>query len=255
MDKKMEYRVINLAGDVGEILLENGSEIYRVENSICEISEYFGFSPQCFATLTCIIVTLEDSNGEIISIVRRVKQRNTNLDKVYKVYSLVKNLEGKSIEMIEEELKKIVEEKPYSLLTNLFGNCIGAAFFSVLFLGDSKDFIASAISGLIVAIFLRVLNRANFGIFFINLICGFIATISACFFHSIGFTLGASITIISTLMILAPGVAFINSMRDIFSGDLVTGMSRLMEVVAIGISIAVGSGIALNLYLRLGGTV
>lgn len=56
-------------------------------------------------------------------------------------------------------------------------------------------------------------------------------------------------------MILVPGVAFINSMRDIFAGDLVTGMSRLMEVVMIGTSIAVGSGVALNIFLKLGGTI
>lgn len=52
MDKKFEYRVLNLAGDVGEALLENGSEVYRVENSVCAVAEYFGFYPQCFATLS-----------------------------------------------------------------------------------------------------------------------------------------------------------------------------------------------------------
>ena len=92
MDKKFEYRVLNLAGDVGEALLENGSEVYRVENSVCAVAEYFGFYPQCFATLTCIIITFENLNGEIISLVRRVKSRNTNLDKVYKVSTLIKNI-------------------------------------------------------------------------------------------------------------------------------------------------------------------
>ena len=41
--------MLNLAGDVGEALLENGSEVYRVENSVCAVAEYFGFYPQCFA--------------------------------------------------------------------------------------------------------------------------------------------------------------------------------------------------------------
>ena len=43
MDKQFGYRVLNLAGDVGEALLENGSEVYRVENSVCAVAEYFGF--------------------------------------------------------------------------------------------------------------------------------------------------------------------------------------------------------------------
>ena len=54
-------------------------------------------------------------------------------------------------------------------------------------------------------------------------------------------------------MILVPGVPFINSMRDIFAGDLVTGISRFLEVVMVGTSIAVGSGIALNIFLKFGG--
>lgn len=255
MDKQFEYRVLNLAGDVGETLLENGSEVYRVENNVCTVAEYFGFHPQCFATLTCIIITLENSEGEIISLVRRVKSRSTNLDKVYKVFTLIKNIEKFDVEKLEKNLKEIKEEKPYSFLVNTAGNCIGASFFSILFLGNMSDFIASFLSGLVVAIFSKLSDRLSLGTFFTNLICGFMATVSACFFHYTGFTTGASITIISTLMILVPGVAFINSMRDIFAGDLVTGMSRLMEVAMIGTSIAVGSGVALNIFLGLGGTV
>lgn len=255
MDKQFGYRVLNLAGDVGEALLENGSEVYRVENSVCAVAEYFGFYPQCFATLTCIIITFENSEGEIISLVRRVKSRSTNLDKVYKVFSLIKNIERYDLEVLEKAIKEITSEKPYSFLINTAGNCIGASFFSILFLGGMSDFVASLLSGLVVAIFSKISDKLSLGTFFTNLICGFMATASACFFHYTGFTDGASITIISTLMILVPGVAFINSMRDIFAGDLVTGMSRLMEVVMIGTSIAVGSGVALNIFLRLGGAI
>ena len=147
------------------------------------------------------------------------------------------------------------KEKPYSFLVNIVGNCIGASFFSILFLGNINDFLASFLSGLAIAIFSKISDKLNLGTFFTNLLCGFIATVVACFFHYTGLTVGASITIISTLMILVPGVAFINSMRDIFAGDLVTGMSRLMEVAMIGTSIAVGSGVALNIFLRLGGTI
>lgn len=255
MEKQFEYRVLNLAGDVGEALLESGSEVYRVENSVCTVAEYFGFYPQCFATLTCIIITLENSNGEIISLVRRVKSRSTNLDKVYKVFSLIKNIENYDVEILEEKLQEIRREAPYSFILNTAGNCIGASFFSILFLGNMNDFITSFLSGLVVAIFSKISDKLNLGTFFTNLLCGFMATVAAYFFYHTGFTSDASITIISTLMILVPGVAFINSMRDIFAGDLVTGMSRLMEVVMIGTSIAVGSGVALNIFLKLGGTI
>ena len=49
-------------------------------------------------------------------------------------------------------------------------------------------------------------------------------------------------------MIMVPGVAFINAIRDLFSGDLVTAQSRLLEVALIGMTLATGSGIALKFF-------
>ncbi|MCI6151679.1 threonine/serine ThrE exporter family protein [Fusobacterium perfoetens] len=248
MSKQFEYKILNLAGDLGELLLENGSEVYRVENSISSLIKYFGFSSQCFATLTCIIITLENSNKEIISLVRRVKKREVNLNKVYKVSTLIKNLDKYEINTLENNLRIIKLENSYSFFINSFGNCIGASFFSILFLGDFYNFISSFFSGFLISIFLKLSNKINLGIFFTNLLGSFIVTSISYFFYHIYFISNPSITIISTLMLLVPGVSFINSMRDIFAGDLVTGVSRLMEVLMIGSSIAVGSGIAINFF-------
>lgn len=248
MSKQFEYKILNLAGDLGETLLENGSEVYRVENNISSLIEYFGFSSQCFATLTCIIITLENSNKEIISLVKRIKKREINLNKIYKVSTLIKNLDKYDINELENTLKKINQEKTYSFPINSFGNCIGASFFSILFLGNFHNFITSFISGFLISIFFKLSNKINLGIFFTNLLGSFIATAISYFFYHINFISNPSITIISTLMLLVPGVSFINSMRDIFVGDLVTGVSRLMEVLMIGSSIAVGSGIAINFF-------
>ena len=253
MDKRFEFKVLNLACDVAETLLKNGSEVYRVENCVCKIATRYGFKGQCFATLTCIIITIESEDGEITSLVRRVNSRGTNLDKVYKVSRLMDKLDSCDMDSISSQLKEINNEKPYSTVVDMAGHAIGASFFAILFLGTTNDFIASLIAGLFIGGFLKLSSRLKIGILFSNLICGFVATAVACFFKYTGFIDSVSTTIISGLMILVPGVAFINSMRDIFSGDSVTGMSRLLEVLMVGTSIAVGSGIALNIFLKLGG--
>lgn len=253
MNKRFEFKVLNLACDVGETLLKNGSEVSKIEEYVCKIASRYGFKGECFATLTCIIITIESKNGEITSLVRRVNSRDTNLDKVYKVSALMDKLQNYDMEEINDQLKKINEEKPYSIFVSMLGYSIGAAFFSILFVGSKNEFIASFVTGLSIGGFLKICNRLNIGTFFTNLICGFIATTVACVFKYIGFIGNVSTTIISGLMILVPGVAFINSMRDLFSGDLVTGTSRLLEVVMVGTAIAVGSGIALNIFFKLGG--
>lgn len=253
MNKKNEYKVLSLSCLAGKILLQNGAEIYRVENSVCEVAKHYGLIPQCFATLTCIIITLKNSEGEIVSLVERVNSRSTNLDKVYQIHTLIQNLSNYSHEELEQKFLDIEKEKPYSFGVNILGNCLGAGFFTFLFSGNFHEFLSAFLCGILIAIASKITDMLKLGIFFTNLLCGAISSATACIFLRYGFITDVSIPIISTLMILVPGVAFINSMRDLFSGDLVTGFSRLGEVLMIGTAIAVGSGIALKLLLDLGG--
>lgn len=81
-----------------------------------------------------------------------------------------------------------------------------------------------------------------------NLLQGMVCSSIPCFFYSLHWIDNVDISIISSLMIMVPGVAFINSIRDLFSGDLVTAQSRLLEVALIGMTLAIGSGIALKFF-------
>ena len=54
-------------------------------------------------------------------------------------------------------------------------------------------------------------------------------------------------TITGTLMILVPGIAITNSLRDIIGGDYVSGLSRMIEALLIAASIAIGVGIMMML--------
>ena len=58
-----------------------------------------------------------------------------------------------------------------------------------------------------------------------------------------GFIDNSQAVITGTLMILVPGIAITNSLRDIIGGDYVSGVSRLGEAIFIAASIAVGVGI------------
>ena len=44
-------------------------------------------------------------------------------------------------------------------------------------------------------------------------------------------------------MILVPGIAITNSLRDIIGGDFVSGLSRMIEAILIAASIAICVGI------------
>ena len=48
-------------------------------------------------------------------------------------------------------------------------------------------------------------------------------------------------------MILVPGIAFTNAMRDIMAGDLTSGVNKVVEALLIATAIALGTGFVLSL--------
>ena len=67
----------------------------------------------------------------------------------------------------------------------------------------------------------------------------------------IGFGDNADKLMIGGIMLLIPGVALINSVRDLLTGDLVSGLFRLLNALLTAIAIAVG--FALPIILTGGG--
>lgn len=54
--------------------------------------------------------------------------------------------------------------------------------------------------------------------------------------------------IIGSVMIMTPGVAITNAIRDTIAGDLLSGVARGVEAFLIAVFIATGAGIALSLF-------
>ena len=59
--------------------------------------------------------------------------------------------------------------------------------------------------------------------------------------------------IIGAIMSLVPGVAITNIMRDIIAGDVITGTTKLAEVLLIALAIAVGIALAMSTVIFFGG--
>lgn len=245
---RFEYQVLSLAGKTARIMLESGSEVHRIERITQRICQHYHFSAQCFATLTCVIITLENREGEVFSLVDRIENRNTNLHKITRISKLVDSIPSYSYSEFKDELEYIQKEKTYSQAQIFFAHILGAACFVFLFQGNHRDVFVSGLTGFFIALTSYLCKKIKLESLFLNGLQGFVGSVIPCLFYSIGWISKIDIPIISSLMIMVPGVAFINSIRDLFSGDLVTAQSRLLEVILIGMTLAVGSGIALKFF-------
>jgi len=117
----------------------------------------------------------------------------------------------------------------------------------LLFGGNISDFIISFFVGGIIKWCSISLANINVNDFFINTLGGAMAAILAII--AVHFKLGFHVDkiIIGSIMLLVPGLAITNAIRDTIAGDLLAGISRAVEAFLIAIAIAVGSGIVLRL--------
>ena len=75
---------------------------------------------------------------------------------------------------------------------------------------------------------------------FNNVVSSAVLTLLTFLFVKIGFGNETSKIIIGGIMLLIPGVALTNSIRDVISGDIVSGMLRFAEAMIIALAIAAG---------------
>ena len=57
--------------------------------------------------------------------------------------------------------------------------------------------------------------------------------------------------IIGAIMPLIPGVAFVNSVRDIAAGDYISGTIRMIDAIVTASGIAIGVGVTILVFTRL----
>ena len=260
MDTTRKKRILLLAVRAGEIMMKCGAEIYRVEDTVIRICKACGIdNVEVFAMPTGIFVTLDnDASGDSVSTyIRRIHSGETDLNKIALVnqFSREFTTTDLSIEAGMQRLDEIEREKPYRFSVRVLGASVCAACFAVLFGGNAVDFGCAFITGMICYTLSQFLEKYEIN-FFIRGMCScalaaFIALIIASSLPSAGYQ-----PIISgTIMLFVPGVPITNSIRDFLSGDMLAGLTRMVEAILTAVSLAAGAGIVLKLWAMLGGIV
>ena len=246
MDKTI---ILELATNAGRIMLENGAETYRVEEIISVIGKNFNSEINSYATLTGIISTIKDSKGNFITNTIRISQRTMNLSKIDEIHYLGKNISEYNLDDLKLKLEIIEKNMSYGSKFNLLAYAIAAGSFTLLFGGNLIEAIFSGINGLIIYLYLKSMSTFKISNFFINGIGSALIAIFSIISLKFNFVHSIDKVIIGSLMLLVPGMALTNAVRDVINGDLMAGMARGLEAFFIAASLAVGSGIILAIFL------
>ena len=243
--------LLNAATEIGYHLLYNGAEIYRVEESIQHIFKAYGVSEgDVFAVPSFLAVTICTDTKHPITKIKRLYTRRVNLDKIIQLNELCRSIcrDKPDVEFIFTRIMEINKTKEYNFWLEMFGFSLVASAFTLFYGGVIADALCAIISGALVKIVYYNMNRFNSNIFFSNIISSGVASFAALIMVNVGLAANTDMIILGTLMYLFPWIAITTFMRDIISGDLFAGITKLMEALLIATAIALGSGIALTVW-------
>lgn len=252
-------RVIYVATYAGKILLESGGETYRVEDTIGRICKAYGFDEvESFVVPTAIITSAVRGDFSSKSVIKRVRVRSFNLQKIVRVNELSRKIQTEhvDVEKLYQDLQTIDKDKPYPLwLSTLFYALIAAGY--VVFFGEGiLDILNAFISAAIMRLGMYIFEREQYNVVFIHILGGAFAATSTLLFSYLGLGEQVNTVIIAVLMNLFPGLILANALRDVMAGDILSGMSRTTEAILIAIAIAVGSGTIVAISMNwLGGSL
>ena len=243
--------ILQVATFAGQMILENGGETYRVEETIWRICKAFGAEEaESFVTPTGIMASI-CHEGQTYSLIKRVSKRSVDLYKIDLVNDLSRNIliKNLSVKDFKFELQKINKSERYSDNITLLFSALGAAAFTILFGGNIRDFSAAFIIGFIIKFLTIKGSNMQINQFFINSLSAAVASFLAIIFVKIHLASNLDQTIIGSIMLLVPGLAITNAIRDTIAGDLLSGLTRAAEAFLVAVSIAVGSGAILSLWI------
>ena len=81
--------------------------------------------------------------------------------------------------------------------------------------------------------------------FFRTAICSAVASLVSLLLVRLGLGRSVDTVTISVLMVLVPGVALTNAMREIMAGDIISGLSRAADSILTAAAIAIGTAVGL----------
>lgn len=248
-------RLLKYTLDMGQNMLLCGAEVSRVEDTIRRLLTCYGAVEVDVMTIpSSITLTAAFEDGEVLTQLRRIDsgRYDTDFDRLSQYNDLSRHIcaHKASMEELGAGIAAIARRdrgEAFDRWPRLFGYCLGGSAFTVFLGGTLLDgLMAIAVSAIVFftdELLKHVHMQRLLKTFLLSLITGLAAIVPGLLsasFHP-------SSIMIGTIMLLIPGIAMTNSVRDMLMGDTISGTLRLVESLLIACFIAAGFASAMLL--------
>ena len=252
----VQQEILLLAMKAGQIQLENGAEIFRVEDTIMHICRAYGLhSVHSFVLSNGIFLSCGDETEPLFAKVLQVPVNNTNLRRVAEVNQLSRRIEeeGLSPEHVRRELTRIEEHPGFPAALQIAVAGLAGACFNVMFGGSPWDFLCSIVVGSLYQAYAVYLGNPHLGRIVRTILGSAWITFLCILCYRFGPGENFDAMIIGGIILMVPGVAFTNAIRDMADSDYISGSVRMLNAVISFFCIFIVVCVVLALYGNIAG--
>lgn len=249
-------KVADLALEAGRILLKNGGEIFRVEETMKRICRRFHIEQVDVFTMShAIFISAQSESGEDYCKVKHVPLSASHLGIVAEVNDLSREISAGHVGVEEAfaRLEIIDRMPPKKGAFQVLAAGTGSGVFAMLLGSSVPESIVSFGIGCLIYAWVLIAKKGKLSKIIVNIVGGVIMTLLAILaMHIPGLKmLRLEGMIIGAIMPLIPGVAFVNAIRDISDSDFLSGTVRMIDALLVFVYIAIGVGVTLAAYNNL----
>ena len=247
-------REISLLCSAAQLILENGGETYRVEETVLRMAAGFGIGNVNVAAFTTSIFVEVGGYMRIC----RINRRGTNLTRIERTNDISRKVaQGQmTLEEAEEALRAVKRYPGAKQRVLIPASGLAAGSFSLLFGGGLLEFVIAFIIGMFVQVIQPLFSHMEMGVLFGNFFGGLITSVGAVTASMcIPDFANVHATIVGGIMPLLTGLLMTTAMRDTMYGDLISGIARALEALLLAVAVALGVYVGLSFIVMMGGAM
>jgi uncharacterized membrane protein YjjP (DUF1212 family) len=244
--------IIDIALTAGEILLANGAENYRIEETVAKICTSYNVNGECIAMSNGILISVEDSKGEKITSMKKVKDKHVDLYRIELINSFSRTLAKEPLpyEEAKKRLNEIEEAPNFTMRVRTMAACMTGFIYTLFFNGTIMDGIAAIIICFIIYMLFEKVSQLGFFQFLESFLAGLLIGGLSLLAHFIIPNISYHNVITGAIMILLPGVVLTNGIKDALCGDFSAGIAKFFEAMIVITAVGIGIGAALFIGLK-----
>ena len=243
----------------GRLIMENGGETYRVEETITRMGRAFGLDHvESFAVPSGLFVSYRRADGDTETAVMRVHKGSTNLSRVDAVNAVSRQVEHGDL-TCEEALQRLqaIERRPPALTKPMLvlGAAVSAAGFTLMFGGGADHAALAAAVAALVQWISWLLERFRIHALVSTLLGSLLSTLLPMAFQRMTGLGMVDAIVAGALMPLLPGLAMTNAVQDAMRGDMISGLSHGLSAILTATLVAGGALMASAVMNLTGGAL